>query len=426
MMALTADDLHFLASPDAADLLAMDLPADPLAAQKLLRKHCEAHQAAAVAELRELRHRAAASGRFPAEWAGQLLTTDKLLQQASSIRLAVAMGRQFARRTGSREVIDLCCGKGADTIGLALAGFNVTAVDASPEALLCAKRNAAIAGVADRCRFELANAEAFPLPTDVIVHIDPDRRAGGKRSAALADHSPGEDFLKALPSSTAGGVIKLSPAFGYGALADWPNVNVEYVSEAGTCRQCNIWWPTTSDSPGCHGPSGTVPAARENTATQAWPWHPQRRATVVIGDPLDPTVASIEGGLAPAAPIREAGPWLIEPDPAVIAADAVDDLAADHDLWRIDPHLAWLFGDEPVDSSLAKSYRILATTPGRIRDIRRAIAELGGGPVTVKPRGLRLDTDKLQRQLRGNGSRPLTILWTRLANRQLAFIAEGG
>jgi SAM-dependent methyltransferase len=427
-MTLTAADFRFLSTPQGEALLAMDLPADPLAAQKLLRKHCDASQAAVVAELRDLRHRAGTSGRFPGDWARKLLTTDKLLQQASSIRLAIAMGRQLARRTGTKKVIDLCCGMGADTIGLAMAGFNVTAVDSSPEALLCAEYNAALAGVADRCQFEFANAESFPLPADAIVHVDPDRRSSGKRSAALADHSPGEEFLRALPARTAAGVIKLSPAFSYGALADWPNVNVEYVSEGGTCRQCNVWWDgQEGDDPGCHGllASRAEHISPGGSRLASKPWHPNRLATVVTGDLLDPTVTSIEGGLASPAPVREHGPWLIEPDPAVIAADAVDDLAAAHDLWRIDSHLAWLFGNEPIDSPLAKCYHILATVPGRLKDIRRAIADLGGGTITIKPRGLRLDTDKLQHQLRGDGPRPLTILWTRLAKHQLAFIAEG-
>ncbi len=54
----------------------MDLPAEPLRAVELLRRHCSPDEAAAVVTLRALRQRAVASGRFPEEMAAELLATD--------------------------------------------------------------------------------------------------------------------------------------------------------------------------------------------------------------------------------------------------------------------------------------------------------------------------------------------------------------
>ena len=47
-----------------------------------------------------------------------------------------------------------------------------------------------------------------------------------------------------------------------------------------------------------------------------------------------------------------------------------------------------------------------------------------GGIVEIKPRGLKLDTDALQKRLRGKGERALSILWCKIGSREQAFIAE--
>ena len=138
----------------------------------------------------------------------------------------------------------------------------------------------------------------------------------------------------------------------------------------------------------------------------------------------EPRSASIPGGAAPRAPVRPEGEYLIEPGPSVIAARAVDDLAAELGLWRRGPNLHWLFGEGPVDSPLCRCFRVLETVAGREKDIKRALRALGGGAVDVKPRGVRLDTDAMQKKLRGKGSRRLAVLWTQFDRRQVAYIAE--
>lgn len=405
-MPLTLAQLEFLGTARAEALLTTALPEERLRALHTLRKRCAPPEAAAVFELRRLRRRAAASGRFPEAFAGGLLASDKLLQQASSLRLAVWKGRKLAARTGlaPREVIDLCCGLGSDAIGLARAGFRVRGVDLAPEAVFCARHNAQLAGVADHCRFDLADATTVALDADAVVHVDPDRRAAGRRSARLADHQPGEAFLRALPERTAAGAIKLSPTVDC-AVGRLPVDEAEYVSEGGVCRQLIVWW---------HGPDR--------------PERPRRRATVVFGDAFEPGSVSLPGSDDAAAPLRPPGAWLIEPDPAVLAARVVDDLAARCGLWRIDPALDWLFGDappaDPQGERLARSYRVLGEAPGRARDVARAVRALDGGLAEIKTRGVKLDTDALQRRLRGRGKRPLAVLWCRTGQRQRAFLCE--
>jgi len=386
----------------------MDLPAEPLRAVELLRRHCSPDEAAAVVTLRALRQRAVASGRFPEEMAAELLATDKLLQQASSIRLAIWKGRRLAEMLGAQqpratEVWDLCCGLGGDAIGLARAGLAVRGVDSDPAAVLCARHNARAAGVDDLCSFEVGDVEDLDLPADAVVHIDPDRRVSGRRSIELGDFSPAGPTLARIVARTGAGAMKLPPGADALELESIPAGMFEYVSEAGICKQLVAWW---------HNKAQACRAA------------PRRRATVLTGPLEDPHATSIDAGVAPYAPIGRPGPWLIEPDPALVAAEAVDDLAAAQGLWRVAIGLPWLFGDKLVHTPMATCFEVLADVPGRNRDIAQAVQKLGGGTVEVKPRGLKMDTDRLQRQLRGPGRMPLAILWCRLGAKQRAFICR--
>jgi len=115
---------------------------------------------------------------------------------------------------------------------------------------------------------------------------------------------------------------------------------------------------------------------------------------------------------------------LIEPNPAVLAARGADDLAAAEGLWRIDRGLDWLFGDGPVATPLARSFRVLDAVAGRERDIARALRRLDAGRVEIKTRGLKLNTDVLQRRLRGRGSQNLAVLFCRLGQHQRAFLCQ--
>jgi len=402
-MSLSVEQLEFCRSLAGEALLAAPLPEDRLAAVTALRKMCDAPQAAAVMEVRDIRRRAAESGKFPPEWAARLLGTDPLLQQASSIRIAIYVGRRLAAAAGADPIWDLCCGLGANTSGLAAAGATVEAFDRSPQAVLCAAHNVTAAHVADRCTVNVADVTALDLPRKAVVLIDPDRRPSGRRTVSLADCEPSAEFLAALPQITRAGAMKLSPALPIDEIAAWSNVQIEYVSEDTTCKQLLIWWGVDLPSP--------------------------RQATLVFGDAMDPQSISLPAGAAQRSAPATPGKWILEPDPAVIAADATDDLAAllsdrGTPAWRIAVGLDWLSADHPVDTPFARCFRILQTVPGRERDIAAAIAAVGGGIVEIKPRGLRLDTDALQRRLRGKGDRPLAILWCKMGSKQQAFITE--
>ncbi|MCE5328282.1 MAG: methyltransferase domain-containing protein [Planctomycetaceae bacterium] len=397
-MSLDLEQLRFLATPLGRELLALDLPGDELAAQRALRKRCDAREAVAVVVLKALRRRARASGKFPPELADNLLATDTLLQQASSIRLARYVGGRLAPIAGESPIVDLCCGIGGDAIGMAQAGARVVGYDRSDVAILCAQSNAAAAGVGEHCTFHRDDVMSVEIDPAAVVHLDPDRRATGHRAVQMEDYDPPPAFLRRLVETTRAGAIKLSPMLEWQTLGFWKGASLEYVSEGGTCRQLVLWWGE---------------AAREQLVS----------ATVVYGKDAAPQAATLGAVEAPKR-IGPLGAFLVEPDAAVIAADAVDTLAQQHGLWRIDHRVVWLFGDRPADTPLARSYRILQEAPGRREDVKKAINALGGGLVVIKPRGLHVDTDRMQKTLRGKGDRPLVVFWYRLGDQQKVLIGE--
>ncbi len=396
-MSLSAADLEFLAGERGREILARPLPDDPLAARRLLGD-CTAAEARAVTVLAELRRRSA--DKLPPEWAARCLSTDKLLQQASSLRLAVYKGRRLIDWAGpggfSAGVWDLCCGMGIDAMGLAMAGGTVSAVDVDPAAVHCARHNLGLVGGV--VTVEQADVTALELPAGAIVHVDPDRRATGRRSRRLADLQPSWDWLSALPGRGRGGVIKLSPATDPAELAGASWSRLEYVEEGRTCRQLLLWWG---------------PEAGEG-----------RQATVLAGEMRDPVAVSLPAGRAGPAALAAPGAFVVEPGPAVLAAGAVDDLADQLGLWRWDRSLPWLFGPRPLATPLGRCVRVLDRAAGREKDVARVLRSHRAGAVEVKPRNVRLDTDRLQRKLAGRGSRRLAVLWGRVGSSQQALIVE--
>ncbi len=396
-MSLELSIWKFLASEQGASLLREDWSGDALAAVSLLRKRCTPEQAGAVYSLWQARRKAA--GKFPDAFAAAALMTDRMLQQASSWRLASWLGRELVAG-GCGAVWDLCSSMGIDSFGLARAGLSVVGVDCDEAAVFCATYNAAALG-ATGCEFRVGRVEESlgEIPSAAWVHIDPDRRASGKRSAALADCSPGEEVLRRVVDETAGGVMKLSPAMGWGALAEWP-VKIEYVSEAGVCRQLLAWW-------------GEAAANR-----------PERCATLISGEMELPVATQVICGEASPASLQPLGAYLYELDAAVIAAGGVDDLAAELGLWRVDSRLEWLSGDATVSHPAMRGFAVVGECPARPREIRALLRDAGAGEVAIKPRGVRVNTSKMQRELRGEGERAVVVFWGSFGRSERCILAE--
>ena len=78
------------------------------------------------------------------------------------------------------DALEVACGQGRMAVWLAQRGMDVLGVDVSPVAIDQARRLAAVSGVADRCRFDIADLDGgLPEgpPVDLLAcHMFRDRR----------------------------------------------------------------------------------------------------------------------------------------------------------------------------------------------------------------------------------------------------------
>jgi SAM-dependent methyltransferase len=396
---LTPGLLEYLRSPGGSDVLerARDLRADPFAAEKLrARLGCTPDQAAAAVEQVRLRERA----RRKFTRADDMWLAPGLLEQASSEEAAA---HHAFRLAAFPRVADLCCGLGSDAVAIA-ARADVAARDRDPLAVALTRANAEVMGAAGRLDARVGDIPDAAPEADA-AWIDPGRREGGRRTRLLDGMSPSmSEVLSLAPRYGAIG-IKLSPATGDpeldAALGAVPHVR-ELISVDRECRELIVWT-------GALAPPGAA--------------HPLRRAVLLPGPHV------LEGNPEPFDEMRACGGYLLEPDPAVIRAGLVGNLAALLDAAPIDPRLAYLTTDREVRTPFAAAYRVEPPEPFRLRALAAKLRTLEAGSVVIKTRGAAFEPEELRRRLRsvlkhGRPEREPTVFLTRLGERPVMIVGE--
>jgi len=396
---LTPELLGALRSSAGAALLARAaaLRDDPFAAEKLRREASLELAAAAVEQVR-LRQRAAV--RFSR--AAEMWFSPALLEQASGDVICRYRARRFAGRSWREgPVADLCCGLGADTLALAAHGA-VTAVDRDPLARALAAANAEALGAEHPIHVRPGEVpgDAPALPA---AWCDPGRREGGSRTRSLELISPSLRDVLSLRERIPSLGVKLSPASKdaeLDALLETIPHEREFISVAGECRELAVW-------------IGELAAADDLP----------RRATVL------PAGAEIVGRPLPYKEVLPPGEYLIEPDPAVIRAGLVGNLAAELEAWPIDPQLAYLSCDRRPASPLGQAYRVAAPEAFSEKRLSAGLREHGAGDVVLKTRGVAIEPEILRHKFRavlkqGRPDRRPVVFITRLAGRAIMMMGE--
>ena len=320
-------------------------------------------------------------------------------------------------------VADLGCGIGGEAMALLRAGIAVEAVEIDPLTATFADHNLHEAWTEARQRFPSLPApvvhtadvaEVVPALADRVdaVIFDPARRTSGHRETRRVSpdaYSPPLDLVWRILAQT-GGVVKLGPGFPHEAIPGWgadlppsPHAGAhlplesQWVSVDGAVVELAVWVGS---------------AARRGAHTAA---------TVVRGDAVSELSASSEDAQAP---VRTIGRFLHEPDGAVIRARLMGRLARQIDAGVIDPHVAYLTTDAPVESPLVQSFRIVQELPFREKALKHALRELGIGQLEIKKRGVEIDPALLLTGLGRGGDRAATLILTRVGERRLALLTE--
>jgi hypothetical protein len=304
------------------------------------------------------------------------------LEQATR---TIVAGRRAARlvAAGVTTLADLGCGIGADALAAGRAGIRVYAVDSDPLTAEVATANAEVLGLADLVRVDCADAATVTVERFDAVFADPARRAGGRRVFDPRSYSPPWDIVAALPSRVPRTVLKLAPGIDHALLP--PGAEGEWVSVDGDLVEAAFW---------C-GPLASVP----------------RRATVLSAGGH----AELTGTGAAAAPVGAVGPYLFDPDPAVVRSHLVAEFAATVDGRLADPEIAYVYADSFSNTPFARCLAVTDVLPFSLKRLRALLRERGVGRVEIRKRGSALDPDGLRRDLRLAGPNAASLVLTRVA-----------
>jgi SAM-dependent methyltransferase len=390
---MDAELLRRLSSPEGRRVLraARDQEADEehfLAAWTALQR-AGAERELARGALETVLLRARAEKKFSR--AQDMFFTREGLEQAS----AEAFSRHRAARfRGAARIADLGCGIGGDTLALAECA-PVWAVDRDGLRLLMARENVRAYAPSMPVRFLQADLLQPPVSNDArkgtAFYCDPSRREEDRRVFSVRRYSPPLAEVVRLYGEGTALCVKISPGVRWEEIEREP-CEVEFVSRAGDLREAVLWY----------GPLRTV----------------RRRATILPeGITMTEREADSDAVSAPRA-------VLYEPDPSLLRAGLVRQLAARLGAARIDPEIAYLTADQYLPTPWARAYRIEETMPFGLKRLREWLRARGVGRVTVKKRGSPLAPEDLARQLRLRGEESRILFLTRAGGKPWVLIAQ--
>lgn len=407
--------VRWLGSPHGFAALQDLAPYDPateLAEQQRLRREgLTPEQVAGL--LAQARLRARARAKF-GEFADGMLFTSDGLEQATRLEVAAQHAGRYARASLA-TVHDLGCGIGADSMALSVLGVTVAAIDADPVTARVADTNLR-PWPDSRAREGLA--EDFEPPADPVrdrvgVWLDPARRTPGvadiqgrtRRVFRLEEMSPTWEFVQEVARVIPATGVKLSPSFSHSDIP--PGAEAQWVSFEGDLVECAVWF-------------GPLARRRGRTAL----------VLSSSGSPIHLDEAAANDGFddVPLAPARlsDLGPWLYEPDRAVTRAGLLGAVTARTGGFEVEPGLGYVSSDRHVEIDFARRYAVSEAMPFNVKTLRAWLRTRGVTGVTIKKRGIRIDEDRLRRELKigrkaGSGAQE-TLLLTRVGGQPTALI----
>lgn len=380
-------DLAFLTAPAGQALLAeladQDIEAHLVTIVAHLRQTYPADQVNAALTQAKLRRKALA--KF-GDQARMMFFTDDALQQASDPLIRAYRAGQVS----GLSVVDLCCSIGADALAFGTTNPDILGVDIDPSRIAIARHNAAVLGL-DHVRFVVDDVLTMPPPPADVIFFDPARRdAHGRRIHDVRRYIPPLDTILRYPADQH--LVKLSPAVDVDRTQHIPS-HLAFISVGGDLKEAVMHV----------GESGRTAIYLDQTQTLEWRHD---------GDEPDARIA----------PPRR---YLIEPDPAIIRAGLVRQLAETLGGTLIDETIAYITADEAPASAWVRSWEIIDWMPFNLKALRAYLKARDVGTVTVKKRGSPITPEELTAKLKLKGSQRATVALTRLEGKPVVLILAG-
>jgi hypothetical protein len=389
MTGVDLDDWRWLVGGEAetwlAEAAAID---DPLARVARLRKSLCAPRAALVAEQTLLRRKARVKFRA----AERMFFTAGALEQATDDLTAAYKAARFA--PGAH--VDACCGIGGDLVALARRG-PAAGIDRDPiRALLCEANLRTVPGSPTAVLAE--DVEPRHVADVAAWHIDPDRRATGRRTTRLELHEPSLETLEQLLSANPNAAVKLAP--GADPPATWKErAEWEWISRGGECKQLVAWFGAPARDVG------------------------RRRATVVAEDGSTHGLVGLPDVAVPT--VETIGRYVFDCDAAVLAAGLVAAAAARWNLRALHAGSVYLTGDDLIKNDPALAcFEVIDALPLDVRQVRGLLEARGVGRLEIKKRGVDVDVEKLRRALAMRGDGDGCLILARRGDRVTAILTR--
>lgn len=389
-MMMTLDDLDFLTSARGEDILThlagCDLsPQAHLGLVSKLRKDYTMTEVSCALTLAETRIRAV---RKFGDKAHQLFFTPDALEQASDPRIRAYRAGRFEHQ----HVTDFCCGVGADSFALAHHAESVFGIDNDPLRVAMARLNAEILGI-QNIELILDDVTTCDLTSNGTFFYDPARRdETGGRLFGVEHYIPPLSTIRRWDGYF--GAVKLAPSVDLDELRGYDG-SVEFISIMGELKEAVLW---------LDGASSPKATRIGNDGIAHWEYPP------VLSDEK---------------PLSHPRQWLIEPDPALIRAGLVQDVAEKWGVFMLDETIAYLTGDQHPQNMWARAWKIWDWMPFNIKKLRAYLRERNIGRITVKKRGSPMTPESLIAQVKPKGDGACTVVLTRyLGNPIIIICAE--
>ena len=386
--------LKFLQT-DIAQTTLTQLQETPISAENHLALAMDLRQRFAPAEAQALLEQAnlRQKGATKFSRAAQMFFERTALEQASGELISRHRAARYTPFAG-HWLADLGCSIGGDALSLAALG-PVLGLDLDWDRLLLARHNVAAYAPG---RFQPVQAdlcELMPLSVAALF-FDPARRdAQGRRQRDPARYEPPLSLLSPWRRHVPHAGVKLAPGIAYENVPDLAEAELEFIALDYELKEAVAWY-----------------GALRSGAT--------RRATIL---PVGATLTEVDGA-AEGGEIRPVSRYLYEPNPAILRAGLVTQLASQLNACQIDPQIAYLTSDSWQPTPFARIFNVTAAFPFQLKRLRQFLRERQIGRVTIKKRGSPLDVARLEQQLRLKGDKEATLFLTQAAGQPTVILGQ--
>lgn len=335
-------------------------------------------------------------------FADSLIFTPAGLEQATRLTIAGLHARRFSE-AGCTHVADLGCGIGTDSIALASAELQVTAVER------------------DETTAAAATLNLMPFPEATVVHtsaqdmdlegidgvwLDPARRieqtGNTRRIFDPESFSPPLSFVEQLVDKGLDVGVKLGPGLPHEAIPD--TAEAVWISDHGTVIEACLWFGRLA-RPGI-----------------------KRAALVIDKDGAHEISSAVSAGAASPAPVGELSAYLYEPDGAVIRSHLIAELLEDTGGVLLDEHIAYFTHDQLVATPFARAYKVLAVHDYNVKKLKSWVKANSIGQLEIKKRGVDVTPEELRRILLAGSPKShkeqATLVLARIGEKRVAIEVE--